>query len=61
MKKNNTAKFIVTLSEDNANLLLRSNFRLINHDGKMWTFLNEPQKMTFTDLDHTMYTDQLLF
>lgn len=59
--QDNTAKFIVTLSEEVANLLLRSNFRLINKNGKMWTFLNEPQKMTFTNLDHTMYTNQLTF
>ena len=54
-------KFIVTDSTDTADLLLRSNFRLIGRNGKLWTFLNEPHKITFEYLGNAIYTDKLTF
>lgn len=52
-------KFIITDSEETADTLIRANFRLMNHDGRFWTFLNEPQKMTFQHLGNAFYTNKI--
>lgn len=56
---NNNSKFIVTISEETAALLIKAKFNLIKMDNKSWTFLNEPGKLVFEKLDNVIYTNKL--
>lgn len=56
---NNNCKFIMTTSEQTANLLLKSNYSLINVSGGQWTFLNNGKGLLFEKLDSAVYTDKI--
>lgn len=47
-------KFIITQDEQTAKMLLASDFKLVNHIGKNYTFLNDVQKsLNFANFDNS--------
>lgn len=57
-KPSNSA-FIVTKSEDMAEYLVKSNFRLVNQVNGVWFFVNEPKKMIFDNAKDITYTNKI--
>lgn len=53
-------KFIITTSEESADLLLKSGFTLVNQSGKQWTFLND-STLLFSTLEKIAFTNTLNF
>lgn len=54
------SKFILTTSEETANILLAANFELISHSGNTWTFLNNG-KVQFSNLEKLTFTNKINF
>lgn len=57
-------KFIITQDEQAAQILLTSNFKLVNQVGTTYTFLNDiPKNFSFANFDKTkiVYTNILNF
>ena len=51
-------KFIVTTSEDTANRLQQIGFKLIQHYGNQWTFLND-SKLTFSNIKNVSFSNTI--
>ncbi len=52
-----TKKFIVTQDKQIAEILLKSNFQLVNNMGTTYTFLNDvPKNFSFANFDKTKIT-----
>lgn len=53
-------KFIVTTSEESAEILEATGFELISHLGNQWTFLNNG-KLQFSNLKKISFTNKINF
>lgn len=54
------SKFVLTTSEETANILIAANFELVSHSGDTWTFLNNG-KIQFSNLKKLTFTNKLIF
>lgn len=52
-------KFIITDNPETASLLTSSGFSQIGESTRVWTFINEPGKLVFENLDNVVFTDKL--
>lgn len=52
-------KFIITDNPDTASLLIQSGFSQIGESTRIWTFINEPGKIVFENINDVVFTDKL--
>ena len=52
-------KFIITDNPETASLLIHAGFHQVGESTRIWTFVNEPSKLLFSNLDDIVYTDKM--
>lgn len=52
-------KFIITDNLETASLLKHAGLHEVGESKKFWTFVNEPSKLLFENLDDAVYTNKM--